>query len=94
MSSLRLGRSGSILRSAEELHSRTRGVYAAQLSQDDRLPPHSQRGKCSVTIAGTEEEVLTLATRHAIEEHGHTDTPELREQLRQALVNEPAEVHA
>lgn len=56
-----------------------------------RIP--SER-KCSVTIAGTEEEVLTLATRHAIEEHGHTDTPELREQLRQALVNEPAEVHA
>jgi hypothetical protein len=38
--------------------------------------------------------VLTLATRHAIEEHGHTDTPELREQLRRALTDEPAEIHA
>jgi hypothetical protein len=56
-----------------------------------RIP--SERN-CSVTIAGTEEEVLTLATRHAVEEHGHTDTPELREQLRRALVDESAEVHA
>ena len=56
-----------------------------------RIP--SERN-CSVTIAGTEEEVLTLATRHAVEEHGHQDTPELREQLRQALVDEPTEVHA
>ncbi|HEY9014862.1 MAG TPA: DUF1059 domain-containing protein [Gemmatimonadales bacterium] len=56
-----------------------------------RIP--SERN-CSVTIAGTEEEVLTLATRHAVEEHGHENTPELREQLRQALVDEPSEVHA
>ena len=49
---------------------------------------------CSVTIAGTEEEVLTLAVRHAVEEHGHVDTPELREKLRQVLTDEPAEVHA
>jgi hypothetical protein len=56
-----------------------------------RMP--SERG-CSVTIAGTEEEVLTLAVRHAVEEHGHADTPELREELRQILTDEPAEVHA
>ena len=56
-----------------------------------RMP--SERG-CSVTIAGTEEEVLALAVRHAVEEHGHADTPELREQLRQELTDEPAEVHA
>jgi hypothetical protein len=49
---------------------------------------------CSVTIAGTETEVLTLAVRHAVEEHGHADTPELREQLRGALMDEPAEIHA
>jgi predicted small metal-binding protein len=56
-----------------------------------RMP--SERN-CSVTIAGTEDEVLTLAVRHAVEEHGHRDTPELREQLRQNLTDEPAEVHA
>jgi Protein of unknown function (DUF1059) len=56
-----------------------------------RMP--SERN-CSVTIVGTEDEVLTLAVRHAVEEHGHRDTPELREQLRQNLIDEPAEVHA
>jgi predicted small metal-binding protein len=56
-----------------------------------RMP--SERN-CSLTIAGTEEEVLTVAVRHAIEEHGHSDTPELREMMRQGLIDEPAEVHA
>ena len=49
---------------------------------------------CSVTIAGTEEEVLTLAVRHAVEEHGHANTPELRQMIRQGLVDEPSAVHA
>jgi len=56
-----------------------------------RMP--SERN-CSVAISGTEEEVLTIAVRHAIEEHGHDDTPELREKMRQGLMDEPAEVHA
>ena len=49
---------------------------------------------CSLTILGTEDEVLAIAVRHAVEEHGHRDTPELREKLRAALVDEPAEIHA
>jgi hypothetical protein len=56
-----------------------------------RMP--SERN-CSVTISGTEDEVLTIATRHAVEEHGHADTPELREQLRGLLIDEPSEIHA
>jgi hypothetical protein len=56
-----------------------------------RMP--SERN-CSLTIAGTEDEVLMIAVRHAVEEHGHVDTPELREMLRQGLIDEPAEVHA
>ncbi len=56
-----------------------------------RMP--SERN-CSVAISGTEEEVLAIAIRHAIEEHGHGDTPELREKIRQGLVDEPAEVPA
>jgi hypothetical protein len=43
---------------------------------------------CSLAISGTEEEVLVVATRHAIEDHGHEDSPELREQIRQMLVDE------
>ncbi len=43
---------------------------------------------CSLTIAGTEDEVLTVAVRHAVEEHGHEDTPELREQIKGLLKEE------
>jgi predicted small metal-binding protein len=44
---------------------------------------------CTLTIAGTEDEVLDAATAHAVASHGHENTPELREELRGAL--EPAE---
>lgn len=53
---------------------------------DCRLIPSEK--SCSVTIAGTEEEVLQVATRHAIEDHGHQDTPELREEIRKTLKEE------
>jgi len=56
-----------------------------------RMP--SERN-CSITIAGSEDEVLMVAMRHAVEEHGHQASPELREMLRGALVDEPSEVHA
>jgi hypothetical protein len=46
-------------------------------------------GGCTLTIAGTEDEVLDAASAHAVAKHGHDDTPELREMLRSAL--EPAE---
>lgn len=44
---------------------------------------------CSLKISGTEDEVLRVATRHAVEDHGHQDTPELRQQLRDMLMDEP-----
>jgi predicted small metal-binding protein len=44
---------------------------------------------CTLTIAGTEDEVLDTAAAHAVAVHGHEDTPELREMLRNGL--EPAE---
>jgi len=43
---------------------------------------------CSLTISGTEEEVLLAATQHAITSHAHADTPELREQIRGMLREE------
>jgi hypothetical protein len=43
---------------------------------------------CSLTIAGTEQEVLDAATQHAVSAHGHTDTPEFREQMRGMLKDE------
>ena len=47
---------------------------------DCRLYP-SEIG-CTLRIEGTEEEVLDAATQHAVTAHGHTNSPELREQLR------------
>ena len=43
---------------------------------------------CSLTISGTEPEVLKIAVRHAVEEHGHDNTPELVEQIRSLLKDE------
>jgi predicted small metal-binding protein len=45
---------------------------------------------CSLYIAGTEDEVLTVAVRHAVNEHGHQETPELRKQIRELIKTEPA----
>ena len=50
---------------------------------DSRLYP-SEKG-CTLRIEGTEEEVLEAATQHAVTAHGHTNSPELREQLRTLL---------
>lgn len=40
---------------------------------------------CTLTISGEEKEVLKAALRHAVEEHGHKDTHELRRLLRNML---------
>jgi predicted small metal-binding protein len=46
---------------------------------------------CTLTIAGTEDEVLDAAVAHAVARHGHQDTPELRAMLRAGLETaEPA----
>lgn len=39
---------------------------------------------CSLAISGEEEEVVRAATEHAVSVHGHTDSPELRDQIRAA----------
>ena len=43
---------------------------------------------CTLTIAGDEEEVVRAASMHAIDVHGHEDTPELRDQIRGILKDE------
>lgn len=43
---------------------------------------------CSLTIAGTKEEVMRVAKRHAVEDHGHQDTPELEQELESGLAEE------
>jgi Protein of unknown function (DUF1059) len=44
---------------------------------------------CSLYVAGTPEEVLEVAVAHAVQSHGHKDTPEFRDQLRSFLKDEP-----
>ena len=44
----------------------------------------SERG-CTLRMEGSEEELLEAAVNHAITSHGHTDNPELREQIRGLL---------
>lgn len=43
---------------------------------------------CSLTLIGETDEVVAAAAEHAASVHGHTDSPELREQIAQML--EPA----
>jgi predicted small metal-binding protein len=43
---------------------------------------------CSLTIAGTEDEVLKAAAEHAVSSHGHAAGPELVDALRNALHDE------
>lgn len=50
-----------------------------------RFPSETE---CTLTISGTEEEVIEAAAQHAESTHGHTDSPELREQLRGMLQEE------
>ena len=40
---------------------------------------------CSLRIEGTEEEILSVAIPHAVDRHGHQDTPELRRQIQSML---------
>jgi hypothetical protein len=50
---------------------------------DCRLMPSDSN--CSLTISGTEDEVLKAAAEHAVSSHGHKAGPELTEALRGAL---------
>jgi predicted small metal-binding protein len=43
---------------------------------------------CDIAISGDEEEVLNIAVQHAVQSHGHRDSPELRQQLRSMLRDE------
>jgi hypothetical protein len=45
---------------------------------------------CTLAISGEPGELVAAAAQHAVTVHGHTDTPELREQLSGALTDVPA----
>jgi len=43
---------------------------------------------CDLTMAGSEEHVVEAAAIHAVSAHGHEDTAELRQQIRQSMKDE------
>ena len=43
---------------------------------------------CDLTMAGSEEHVVEAAAIHAVTAHGHDDTVELRQQIRQSMKDE------
>jgi len=47
---------------------------------------------CTLTISGTEDEVMDAAVAHAVAKHGHKDTPELHEMIRASIEDVPARV--
>jgi predicted small metal-binding protein len=49
---------------------------------------HPSSKGCSLTISGTEKEVLDEATHHATTAHGMPNTPNLRQELRQMMKEE------
>ena len=53
---------------------------------DCRLMPSKKN--CTLTIAGTEKEVMRIAVWHATHDHGHKDSPALRKQIKAMLKNE------
>ena len=61
---------------------------ARRMADCRRFPSESN---CSLVIIGDEDEVVRAAAEHAASVHGHEDTPEMREQIRDFL--EPAEAY-
>jgi predicted small metal-binding protein len=59
---------------------------ARKIADCRRWPSESN---CSLTIIGEEDEVIRTAAEHAVSVHGHEDSPELRDQIREFL--EPEE---
>lgn len=61
-------------------------MASKRVVSDCRLLP-SEKG-CTLVIAGTEDEVLPVAIRHAVDDHGEEDTPELRAHVKEMLREE------
>lgn len=43
---------------------------------------------CTLLISGSSKEIFNISVRHAVEEHGHKDTQELRKQIKAMMKNE------
>lgn len=60
------------------------------MAADCRKMPSEKN--CDVYMAGTKEHVLDAAVSHAVRDHGHQDTPELRAQIEAILEKEKVNV--
>lgn len=40
---------------------------------------------CTLTISGTDDEVMKAAVEHAVSTHGHQDSPQLRDAIRSMM---------
>lgn len=60
----------------------------ARMMADCRSMP--SESNCTLTIIGDEDEVVRAAAEHAVSVHGHQDSPELREEIRDSLEPEDA----
>ncbi|MDP2308222.1 MAG: DUF1059 domain-containing protein [Pseudomonadota bacterium] len=49
---------------------------------------HPSASGCTLTMAGTEQEVLDCAVLHSVSVHGHADTLELRDSIRAIMTEE------
>ena len=49
---------------------------------------YPSESNCSLRISGREDEIMPVAVKHAVEVHGHEDTPEFRNELKQLLKDE------
>ncbi|WP_371614910.1 DUF1059 domain-containing protein [Streptomyces sp. NBC_00454] len=54
---------------------------------------YPSESNCSLTISGEEEEVMRASVQHAMDVHGHQDSPEFRATL-QGLLKDEAPQHA
>jgi len=58
----------------------------ARKSIDCREMP--SENNCDLKMSGSEEHLLSAAVEHAVKAHGHEDTPELRDQIKQMFKDE------
>jgi predicted small metal-binding protein len=75
----------TLLFEVQMVHRTRRSAMARKVADCRDMP--SEVG-CTLTISGEEEEVVAAAAQHAVAVHGHTDGPELREQIRSMLKEE------
>ena len=61
-----------------------------RMAADCRKMPSEKN--CDVYMSGSAEHVLDAAVSHAVRDHGHQDTAELRDEIRAMLTEEKVQL--